>query len=543
MSDPKDFMKNNAEFVAGFPADMHDLLFRLACGQDETDAAYDRIESKMGYSPAEGQYPTTAVIGSCFAPGADPAHLVGTSEVGQTLVGSAPGGVILDALNELNPEAKSFVALSFDLKNIDKVIYALSTGSDLLNKVYDYYRSAETHLDGHYDLPDGVEENSALANYIRTRWGVYETVKAKGEDYYENLLDLDLGDANATRLLLNELKEHGDDKSRFVRAMTIQQLLWGIKAVHRDPHASKAEVVGVLQDVDTKRQYVWSAKTGRLVVIPDQEEKNPRFASKEKIFKSKIPRSLDGIAKGLIEGSREFRRSLAVAATAGHSDIHHICTSSCSDSRALPSTLVGKDLIELCYAFRSPGSFLSCGKELLDGAQRLLQIARNKKKSLIASHHGDCGAMTAIHAYLSGRGESLPPAFKDLARQHVDLYVTVRNKGVCPEKGGDPLAKARRANANGVSDGEILDFYRKLSGIEALKSLPDCLAVQQLLWDTEAAKEAFPAVRVCAVFQNMPEKQNYVLNPATKLFVALPRLQPTTPTPEKKSARALHRHR
>ncbi len=539
-----EFFRLHSDYAATFPKWMKDLLPHLSFGQAVSMRAYQVYEENNEHSLGEGQHPHYAVIAPSFFTG-HRNNILGMPEdgfgVGETLVYRIPAGHILDARRLLNDEAASFSSLA-GMKELDKLFCVQSTGSELLNDVLDYYRSAEAHADGSFTLPAGIEEGSPLHLFLEKNWAAYEMVKARGVEYYENMLDFDLGDPAITKELSDELTHHMSDDRRIMRAMTIQILNWERDAIRRDKDAPKT-TVAILQGYDSKREFVWSDKVKKYVIIPQEDENDPVFAGKKEIYQSKLPEELQDVSELMIHGAREYRKALIAAEMAMQvGTILDAYVISCSDSRATSTTILGPRADWLRNVLRTPGAFTSnwvrdakSGElklQLTKSAGRFIQTARNHGKAVVQTHHANCGAMGAIDGFLSGKNTSLPEAFRVLGEDRLRLYATVRNKGIMPAT-LDPVSATQTGR-----DEDIVAYYATTYGVP-VKTIADCMGIQQALWDYQAAKETFPDVNMCIVYQNMTEKpdpQNYVLNPNTMKFNKIPAMEGILPKPAPRTA-------
>ena len=528
------YTENHADLIGQFPVAMQNLLPQFGFGQAETKHGYQAYEHHHGESLSQGQHPKFAVM--------SPSHFLGhrkniigpeTQEnaIGRGLALRVPGGVILNAEDELNYEAALFVAL-VGMKKLKTLFHVKSTASEILEFAFKYHK----HHRDWSALPEEIRNDEGIREFVKKRVHAFKAVKDMGVDHFENMLVFDYSDPEANKIKRDEILGKLSPDVRYMRAMTMYMLMDGRERIADHPNHPK-NTVAVLQGYHAKREFVWSEKTNQFVVIPEREETDPGFAEEKKAFLNLLPSALtqqDGpnaaIADLLVLGAREFKRSVKHSENAAKASFTlDAFIASCSDARAPSVAILGPRADWLRYVLRLPGSFMSFNGNLLSAAKRFFALATLKNKPVILTYHGNCGAMDAINARLAENAD-LPGPFTALAQEQRLLYAAVWNKGEhTPNTDPETIKKT-------TAPDEIMDFYTAHTGVRIDPkqggTIADCMAVQQALWDYDVTRKAYPNCQIYVVYQNMPETQNYLFNPRIRKFVKIPEAEGLYPAPK-----------
>ncbi|MDD4617131.1 MAG: hypothetical protein PHW76_08500 [Alphaproteobacteria bacterium] len=485
------FYKDNLDFVSAFPETMRPLLADFGLGQAATEDAYTRYEEKHGDTLTTGQHPHYAVIGSSHYL-CHPSNIIGLPDdaVGDALVLRTAGGSTMNSEGEMNFEAALYLPLATKLKKIETVFQAKTDADELLNLVYQYQKNGRK-----WDaLPEDIRNNKYIQDFVKERWPVFKTVEAVGIEHYEDLLLKGISDEKTRKELTTDLS----DEARFVRAMSIQMLLWERELFVTDEF--KAEnTVSVFQAVGGKREFVWSDRKNAFVIIPEADENDSSFQKQQMDFFDALPESLTHLEHGhpaigdlLMRGAREYKKVLESVSNVR--DALDFFIVACSDSRSATISVAGPLANNVRYPQRNPGAFLSLNEKLTNAAGRFIALAKLHKKPLVMAYHTNCGAMEAVDDCLGKKG-TVPGAFNELSENRSEMYETVK--------------------ANGV------DYYREKYGIP-VTNIADCMPIEQAIQDYEVVRKEAKELDVYVIIQNMREPRNYLLNPDTKKFVAIP---------------------
>lgn len=517
------YRHQQADYVERFPEAMRRLIPHFAFGQALSEIAYASYEEKTGHSLTEGQHPDEAVITASHFSG-NPVHILGddgVENIGRALVLRVMNAYITNEDKCLRYEGETFISLAAELKQLTTVYDAKSAASEIFEGAYLYHKhggNMEVLRHVLKDDPDMMTfiEDPYVLDVIKSKEDLFNTVHGNGFKYYEELLVADEQDRKLIDATTAGVERGYPEtvEERFIRAMTLEQVIRDRRALLASPHAPD-NVVTIYQSTAGKREFVWNPENNKFIVIPEKDEDSPYFEAEKKRFFERIPQngSWRRIGATLIRGAREYRKTMALKSYTDELGIMlRAYIVSCSDSRSQTIAIMGPRADILRYNLRNPGAMISrLGKMTSDGG-RFFAIARKHKKAVVLTAHSNCGAMTAIDAFLSKMGDDLPSPFKKLGQHRTFLYNTVRNKGV-PYEPGHPIPS--------YSDDEIIHHYATVYGAP-LKRVADCLSIQQMVNDLTVARREYPDVLTVAVFQNMIECKNYVLNPSTMRLEEVP---------------------
>jgi carbonic anhydrase len=540
LSSAQQFANREPEFSDLFSYDrrLDKLLPFFAFAQGNSAAAYQAVANEIDLKT--GQHPKFAVSSSCD-PAGNCIHGVGYvgNNVNAALVLRTPDALIRyqaeQTLDENSGPVLTYAAAALyelaRVKGIDAIMHMRTSGSVFMEVLYYAQKYGfDTYLQVLADNKKMQQfvTDPAVREFIEKGAALYETVLLRGIEYYEELLIVNNNDRDRVSATIEQFKRTDWEKAkdmRFIRCMEIQQLHDDREAIIARGFASE-NVIVVYQEQSTADEYVWNPTLKRFILVPNLDEDSPNFHETRDRFISHLPprKMWREVAELLLQGARNYRHFAAAKRdqAGGFEQTPNPFVISCSDSRALPRLVIDTGADEMRVVLRNPGAFISREGNLMSDARRFLALADMLGESVIIAPHGNCGAQTAIDAFYEGQ-EGVPGAFQDLAKHRIDLMRTVLNKGERPEATISIIDLKQR-----YSKDEIIDHYRKESGIH-LASVADCLALQQLLWDVEVIQREFPNLHVAAVFQNMTECQNYLLNRRSGKFVAIPEAQPETP--------------
>ncbi|MDX9688851.1 MAG: carbonic anhydrase [Alphaproteobacteria bacterium] len=532
------FRKEHSDFILRFPEEVRRFIPHLSFGQALTEEAFKTYEEETGHSLSEGQHPTEALISASHFTG-NPSHIFGDNgakDIGHALVFRVLNSLIQHQDGSLRYEAQTFTSLAVDLKGLTTIYDAKTSASEVFTSAYLYHkyngnqtliRAALYHDEETKKFINDPEETITFMNdpnilgIILRKKDLYNTVVGNGFKYYENLLVIDEEDRKRVDAAVGG-QERGFPETideRYIRAMTLEQVLQDRDALMESDH-SPDNIVTIYQSAVSKREFVWNGK--KFVVIPEKDEDNPLFEKEKERFFKKIPKNgaWRKIRETLIRGAREYRKTMALKElTDDLGTIIRAYVISCSDSRAHSLAILGPRADSLRYNLRNPGATISRLGEMTSDGARFYAIARKHKKAVILTGHSNCGAMTAIDAYLSEKTKDLPKPFQELGRHRENLYKNVKNKGVAVS----PHENKNEEPLKSYSDEEIILHYANTYGLP-ISSIADCLSIQQVMDDYAVARRDYPDVTTAVVFQNMIEAipQNYLLNTNSMRFEAIP---------------------
>jgi len=456
----------------------------------------------------EEQHPPFAYSGGSNPYGHE-MFFVGQNMVGMTLVLRLPASEWFDSKGLMLPEVETFITLA-QSKHIGHIIHSKNDSSLMLDIAYRYHNAGVSQGK---PLPDDLQDvPQILIDYAKQCQPLYDAVVRHGFKYYEE------------RGI--SFKGVQTDAEKFKIALGIEALERDVREFKKYPDA-KPVIVPVFQCDANRKHYIYLEDEGRYVPVPLQKG-NPQTIQKEVgAFLEALPDS-DKIPNG-----KNTYQEVAYAIAVGYTRYVEKAekesgelkqgSSSCTDARTPPRVLIGRSKSERTdvYVLRAPG--ISFFERFVDGvavasetAKRFLAIAKYLGIKVVHAHHTVCGAMTAVDDDLSGKNPSLPAAFQDLAAARIETYAEILTRGT---------TQAERCAA-----------YVKETGIP-VQNDADCLAVQQLLFDIEAAKNYPDGARVRALFHDTSGRQLYMERENRKAgetrFVTVPLIEGLVELPDR----------
>lgn len=444
------------------------------------------------YSLTQEQHPEAAYAGP-GNPSAAAKFIMGTGHLGEILSYRVPGGVWFNPQGKITKRAKAFLALVGPLKKIPEIEMATNTKSRVFDLLIQYEEKGEEFL---WDLPPALQEMARDYKFL------LDDVREKGFSHYEREYGFSFV---------------GSEEEKLRQALAVEIGFKNMELAKKIDWAPKLNFV--VQIPEQRRYMQWHAEEGRFVkVVPANLSRESAAVNEDgahfKAYISSFPQERKNAVTRLANG---LSRLLSAMKLGANLTLSGWSISTCSDSRTVKSTVAGK--VD-GNAFRTPGIiWTNPDGRLCAEARQHIAFTALTGDICIKSNEATCGAMTAIWRFNKGidelakkergesfdqkaidEGEGLPEAFKELGRDHRELYETVKANGI-------EYYRAKGLNILGKNDDD---------------KFIACLAAETVMMDVDAAAKDPANPPLLGVFQNLPETRNYVFDTRKRRFLMVP---------------------